>query len=88
MSSENAIPSAPLHRIVIHLPSLDDTQPNDGWGLLCVGCKHVFSDDKKYVTMSPPFPCQKMRWVRRELEAPGLKRYVDGTESCPSFEPQ
>ena len=81
-------PSLSVHRVVIHPPRLDNTQPNDGWGLLCVGCKHVFSDDKKYVTISPPFPCQKMQYVRGVLEAPGLRRYVDGTESCPSFEPQ
>jgi hypothetical protein len=75
-----------IHRVTIHPPQLHDTQPNDGWGLLCVGCKHVFSDDKKYVTMSPAFPCQKVRYVRLGVQTPGLQRYVDDTESCQSFE--
>lgn len=43
---------------------------------------------EEYVSVSPSFPCQKMRYAGRELQSPGLQRYVDGTESCPSFEPQ
>lgn len=97
--SKTQDPSLGVHRVVIHPPQLDDTQPNDGWGTLCVGCKHVFDDDKKYVSMSPAFPCKRLKYTRAGWQWDGatktyqppaqivnLERYIDGTESCSEFE--
>lgn len=66
---------------------IDDVQPNQGWGELCVTCKHVFTDEKKYITMSPAFPCRKMIYRGRVLHGPALTRMADGKEQCPEFEP-
>lgn len=76
---------------------LDDVQVPPGWGLICCECKHVFKDEQKYIAMPPFTPCRKLKHTRggydrdtMQYESPGLiwqlRRYVDGTESCESFE--
>jgi hypothetical protein len=76
-----------------------DTQPSPGWGFICVECKHTWSDETKYVSFPPSLPCNRVKYDRggydRSTYPPTyitpalifeLKRYVDGSESCPSFE--
>ena len=78
---------------------LDDTQPNPGWGFICAQCKHTFDDDKKYIGYPPELPCKRLQFSRGGYDrstypmqyitpAPifDLRRYVDGSESCPKYE--
>ncbi len=66
---------------------ISDTQPNPGWGDLCVDCKHVYRPKEKYTEpFSPDYPCHKKTFVRGQLQVPDLKRYTDGSEDCPKFE--
>jgi hypothetical protein len=88
-----------VHRIIAdtqQLPQLDDTQPSPGWGFICAHCKHTYEDSKKYVDHPPELPCKRLRFsqagyddqMRYETPAPifDLRRYVDGSESCPHYE--
>lgn len=95
----NDAPLLGVHRVVIQpqpLPQVDDTQPNPGWGFICAHCKHTFDDSKKYVDYPPDLPCKRLRFsrggydsqMRYQTPAPvfDLRRYVDGSESCPQYE--
>lgn len=77
----------------MNLP-LSNVQCNPGWGVLCCDCKHVWSDDRKYASISPSTPCSKLKFVMVDRDGGGresaplyeLVRFVDGSESCPDFE--
>ena len=79
---------------------LSDTQPNPGWGFICAQCQHTWADNVKYVSFAPSTPCNKIKFTRggydRSKDPPKydtpcpifeLKRFADGSETCPSFEP-
>lgn len=92
-----------VHRLLVEddIPSVDDTQPNPGWGFICAHCKHTFADDEKYIDFPPELPCNRLQYDRGGYDkgtyppqyispAPifDLRRYVDGSESCPKYEIQ
>lgn len=79
---------------------LADTQVPPGWGFICATCRHTFPDAEKYVTFPPPLPCKRLQYDRGGYDrstypptyitpAPifDLRRYADGSESCPKYEP-
>lgn len=95
----NNAPLLGVRRVVNQLqplPQVDDTQPNPGWGFICAHCKYTFDDSRKYVGYPPEFPCKRLQFSRggydsrMSYESPApifhLRRYVDGSESCPKYE--
>lgn len=67
-------------------PAVSQVQPNLGWGEICVLCRNVYPDGRKYTHFPPDYPCGKLRFFASNWIGPDLVRYVDGTESCDSFQ--